>query len=97
VTHTAECNDHNHSAVRPRNVDCICWWRDMVCWNGLSGDQQEFLRTEGYLPIGFFYDGYCRKPIQVEIITIHDEFPGPRFYCAGCAIEYLSNLREEVK
>lgn len=68
------------------------WWETMKCWNGLTPDQQEFLRTEGYLPLGFRHEGWCRRPIVVEIVTIHDEFPGPRFYCRDCAVEYLATL-----
>ena len=68
------------------------YW-NMHCWNGLSPDQQEFLRTEGYLPFGFAAEGECAQPAEVEVTTMWDEFPGPRFYCIGCAVEWLSALR----
>jgi hypothetical protein len=69
------------------------WRRTMKCWNGLSPDQQEFLRTEGYLPFGFRYQGWCNKGAEVEIVMIyHDEFPGPRFYCGVCAIDYIATI-----
>ena len=65
------------------------WWR-MSCWNGLSLAQQEFVRTEGYLEIGYQPEGVCENGAEVEVATMWDEFPGSRFYCTGCAIEYLS-------
>jgi len=64
----------------------------MPCWNGLSPDQQEFLRTEGYLPFGYHEEGECQRGAQVEVTTMWDEFPGPRFYCAPCASGYLHGL-----
>jgi hypothetical protein len=62
----------------------------MHCWNGLSAEQQEFLRVEGYLEIGFRPEGPCLRGAQVEITTMWDEFPGPRFLCRTCAVEYLA-------
>lgn len=67
------------------------WW-DMPCWNGLSATQQEFLRTEGYLPFGYREEGECQRGAEVEVTTMWDEFPGPRFYCAACASGYLRGL-----
>ena len=67
-------------------------WR-MYCWNALCPEQQEFLRTEGYLEIGYRPKGECPNPAEVEITTAWDEFPGPRFYCRACAIDYLSVLQ----
>ena len=60
------------------------WWEAMRCWNGLSPDQQEFLRTEGYLPFGFRYEGDCNNMAEIGIETIDDEYPAPRFYCQLC-------------
>ena len=61
----------------------------MHCWNALSEEQQEFLRTEGYLPIFTQPQGVCRSGAEVEITTQWDEFPGPRFYCRMCGMRYL--------
>jgi hypothetical protein len=61
----------------------------MYCWNALSTDQQEFLRTQGYLEMGYRPEGECPRGAAVEITTEWDEFPGPRFYCIACAIQYL--------
>jgi hypothetical protein len=67
------------------------WW-NMACWNGLSLEQQEFLRTEGYLEFGYTPRGVCQRGAEVEVTTMWDEFPGPRFYCVECAAEYLRHL-----
>jgi hypothetical protein len=72
------------------------WW-GMNCWNGLSAEQQRFLVVEGYLPFGYVPQGDCPNGAEVEITTMYDETPGPRFYCAGCGSIYLQHLREEVK
>lgn len=64
----------------------------MGCWNGLSPDQREFLRTQGYLPLGYEPQGDCPKGAEVEVTTMMDEFPGPRFYCRACAVAYLQGL-----
>ena len=65
------------------------WW-NMICWNGLSADQQETLIVTGTLEIGYFPEGECVNPATVAIETEDDVAPGPRFYCKPCAIEYLS-------
>lgn len=65
-------------------------WYGLACWNGLSAEQQEFLRVEGYLPFGYQPEGDCPCGAEVEITTMYDEFPGPRFYCRGCALKYLA-------
>lgn len=64
----------------------------MHCWNGLSAEQAEFLRTEGYLPIFTAPQGECLSGAEVEVTTMYDKFPGPRFYCLPCAVEYLTQL-----
>ena len=66
----------------------------MHCWNGLSPDQQAFLITEGYLPMGYRAEGPCTIPASVCVETEDDEAPGPRFYCRTCAIRYLEGERE---
>lgn len=66
----------------------------MFCWNGLSLDQQEFLRTKGYLEWGYKPEGTCPRWAELEITTMWDEFPGPRFYCLPCAVEYLIGQRD---
>ena len=67
------------------------WW-NMACWNGLSPEQREFLRTQGYLEFGYEPEGECQRGAEVEVTTVWDEFPGSRFYCAVHAIDYLDNL-----
>jgi hypothetical protein len=65
----------------------------MTCWNGLGTEMQEFLRTEGYIPWGAKPPaGECPRGAEVEVTTMWDEFPGPRFYCVQCAIDYLDTL-----
>ena len=67
-------------------------WYNMPCWNGLSAEQQERLIRVGNLPMGFSDDGKCPNGAQVEVITMWDEAPGPRFYCLPCARQYLIQL-----
>jgi len=67
------------------------WW-NMPCWNGLSPAQQEFVRTRGYLEIGYVEAGECKNGAELEITTMYDQFPGPRFYCCDCAIKYLDEV-----
>jgi hypothetical protein len=62
---------------------------NMPCWNGLSQVQQHRLLTWGNLPIGFAAEGWCPNGAEVGIETSEDESPGPRFYCRGCAIDFL--------
>lgn len=71
------------------------WW-NMTCWNGLSLDQQNRLIEVGNLPIGYVPEGDCDNPAQVEITTMWDVSPGPRFYCIECAIEYTELCRRIV-
>jgi hypothetical protein len=65
----------------------------MTCWNGLSTEQREFLRVKGYLEIGYRPQGECPRGAAVEVTTMWDEFPGPRFYCTPCAIKFLEEIR----
>lgn len=65
------------------------WW-NMICWNGLSLEQQDTLITVGTLSIVYVPEGECENPAEVCIETRDDRAPGPRFYCKPCAIEYLS-------
>lgn len=73
------------------------WW-GMVCWNGLSPDQQNRLITHGNLPIEWRMhlpvDPICRNGAAVAIEWRHDEAPGPRFYCLSCAALRLAELAE---
>lgn len=73
------------------------WW-GMYCFNGLSTEQQTFLVQEGYLEFGYRPEGDCLRGAEIEITTMHDEMPGPRFYCRPCAIRYLleSDMPERV-
>ena len=64
------------------------WW-NMTCWEGLSPAQQHRLITHGNLPFGYTPEGTCPNGAEVEVTTVWDEAPGPRFYCRGCAARYL--------
>lgn len=70
------------------------WW-NMVCWNRLSAEQQERLLTIGNLPLGYAPGGgTCEQGIaEVEVATIWDVAPGPRFYCLDCALGYLALVK----
>lgn len=67
-------------------------WYGLPCWNGLSKGQQDRLLEIGNLPLGYKPDGMCPNGAEVEIQTIYDRAPGPRFYCAGCGAEFLQHL-----
>lgn len=69
----------------------------MACWNGLSMDQQIRLLTIGNLPLGYLPAGVCRSGAEVEVATMFDIAPGPRFYCRPCAIVYLQSLIDGVR
>ena len=62
----------------------------MYCFNGLSLEQQVRLLEHGNLPWGYEPEGLCERPAEVEVTTRWDVAPGPRFYCAACAVEYLT-------
>lgn len=67
------------------------WW-NMPCWNGLSAAQQTRLLDIGNLPIGYHPEGDCNSGAEVEITTMWDTAPGPRFYCRRCGAAYLADL-----
>ena len=67
------------------------YW-SMYCWNGLSEAQQERLIKVGNLPIGYKPEGECPNGAEMEVITMYDESPGPRFYCLDCGIGFLTVL-----
>lgn len=64
------------------------WW-NMTCWNGLSREQQQRLINYGNLEFGYRPEGWCERPAEVCVETMHDAAPGPRFYCARCAVAFL--------
>lgn len=64
----------------------------MHCWNGLSAEQQDRLIHVGNLPIGYEPEGVCPNGAEVEVTTVWDEAPGPRFLCLACSVKYLSGL-----
>ena len=67
------------------------WWALIKsCFNGLSEEQQRFVVEQGYLPFGYVPEGECTNPVEVGIETRHDQFPGPRFYCRSCAMQFLT-------
>lgn len=67
---------------------------NMTCFNALDGGLQKRLVYHGNLPMGWVPSGRCHNPAEVEVTTTWDEMPGPRFYCIGCAITYLTNMKE---
>jgi len=71
-------------------------WYNMLCFNSLDGALQRRLVYYGNVPMGHAEDGRCHNPAEVEVTTVHDAMPGPRFYCLPCAIEYLTALHTEV-
>lgn len=68
-------------------------WYGLWCWNGLSHEQQRKLIERGSLnafdPHDSVPQGGCKNLATVAIETVHDEAPGPRFYCMNCAIGHL--------
>jgi len=68
----------------------------MACFNGLSAEQQHRLVTYGNLPFGYEPAGTCTNGAEVEVTTVWDLFPGPRFYCRRCAVEYLRTFTPTV-
>lgn len=71
-------------------------WYNLLCFNSLDGALQRRLVYYGNIPLGSPADGRCHNPAEVEITTVHDAMPGPRFYCLPCAVEYLTALHTEV-
>lgn len=68
---------------------------NMVCFNGLSPEQQTRLVVHGNLPIGYMPQGPCPNGADCGIETQDDAAPGPRFYCYSCAAEYLTQLSKQ--
>jgi hypothetical protein len=68
----------------------------MACFNSLSDWQKRHVVEEGYLPVGRKHPegGTCQNGAELEVETQFDKFPGPRFYCVECAVEYLLSLRQ---
>lgn len=65
----------------------------MMCFNSLSAEQQDYTIRLGYLPFPWIPLGdECGSPAEVEVTTMFDKYPGPRFYCRPCAIDYLAGL-----
>ena len=67
----------------------------MSCFNALSKAQQHHLVMEGYIPLGQVPAGTCHNPAELEVTTMYDLMPGPRFYCVGCALTHLTALDPE--
>lgn len=68
------------------------WW-GLPCFNALSAEQQTFLVDEGYLPWGWKPEGTaCTSGAEVEVTTMWDKTPGPRFYCLPCTVKFLESL-----
>ena len=82
--------DERRADVMRRNQARRDGWWNMVCWNGLSAEQQDTLITLGTLPIIYLPEGECITPAEVAIETRDDRAPGPRFYCRPCGAKYLS-------
>ena len=67
-------------------------WYGLVCWNGLSSEQQQTLINVGVLPIGYKPEGsHCHNGAEVAVETMWDAAPGPRFYCTECAVKFLKS------
>jgi len=69
------------------------WW-GMACWNGLSPEQQRRLIEHGSLPWGYTPEGDCANGAELEVETMYDEAPGPRFLCRACGLRYLEELND---
>lgn len=70
--------------------------QSVPCWNALSPSQQRTLVEGNHGPPIRHGNGVgCDQPATVMIETVHDETPGPRFYCLRCASIYLGRLGDE--
>jgi hypothetical protein len=67
------------------------WW-NMVCFNGLSLEQQYDVLVRGVLEFGATPKGTCQSGAEVAIETMRDPTPGPRFLCMPCAVAYMNEL-----
>ena len=67
------------------------WW-NMACFNGLNAEQQRRIIEWGNLPLGYKPTGECPNGAEVEITTMYDTKPGPRFYCLECGAKYLNDV-----
>lgn len=71
------------------------YWQ-MWCFNALSREQREQVVIQGYLDIGWQPEKVeCAEAAELEVETVYDAMPGPRFYCIPCAIKYLEQLRRD--
>lgn len=86
-------SDEFFQAMKPKHPGG--WW-GLACFNGLSTEQQEMVVVEGFLPFGYRPAGTCPNGAAVEITTMWDRFPGPRFYCRPCAIKFLQDSKDAV-
>jgi hypothetical protein len=66
----------------------------LSCFNALSVEQQERVVQWGNLPFGYRerMSGPCCNGAEVEVTTVWDTTPGPRFYCRPCAVLHLSAI-----
>lgn len=69
------------------------WW-GMTCWTNLSAEQHRRLIEHGNLPIWYRPEATagCGNAATVCIEIESDEAPGPRFYCAPCALTHLAEV-----
>jgi hypothetical protein len=67
---------------------------EIVCWNGLSAEEQRTLIEVGALPFGYQPEGDegCPEPATVALEIAGDDAPGPRLYCHLCALDRLLEL-----
>lgn len=94
-----EAGHHAQSVIDNERKNVTTYQRgmfNMTCFNGIDGGLQKRLVYHGNLPMGWVPSGRCHNPAEVEVTTIWDEMPGPRFYCIDCAIEYLTHVKERV-
>lgn len=69
---------------------------NMPCFNGLSDAQKKRVVEWGNLPMGYEPEGPCLEPAEIEIQTVWDHYPGPRFYCRRCAVERIYEVDRAV-
>lgn len=66
-----------------------------ACWNGLSRSDQGSIRAFGrptdgdHSALATYVDEPCRKEATVAVEVFGPGPPGPRLYCAPCALAYL--------
>lgn len=69
----------------------------MPCFNGLSDEQQKRVVEWGNLPFAYEPAGtLCENGAEVGVYLDTDEYPGPRYYCRNCAIDWIRRSAVEA-